>query len=332
MQYFNLKNVVIRKLKDTANISNYDKFLQAILKMTYRPLSSGQSKLTTFSAINGNNADEPQYLHEIKNSLNETIGFALRVNIAKRDLPKKLIDNEVEKRVKKMENAGQKLEKADNIRIKEDVVSELLDKAFPKEKEIDIFIDLKTGLVFTGATSETIAENCFALIRKVLGTFPAAPLIYENPIETILNNIFLNDGVQLSKSKLTIALKFKLTETDTVTSSITNNFASCSLRSLQDLVKERQLVINQLELFDAENKMSFIVVAPKLSSNNSCTIKAIQTDLIEQMNEYTAGQEGASDEQKEKIDESCRQFTSAHLLKTMLKITENTSEMFGEVL
>ena len=329
MQYFNFKNMIAYQISDIekTNLQDVDSLLQGVLKATYRPLSKGQASLTTFSAINGNNANEPEYLHEIKDPRNETIGVALRVNIAKRDLPNKFVKNEIERRIKKLESAGQKLEKADKKRIKEDVVNELIDKAFPKEKEVDIFIDLRNGLVFVGASSASVAENCFAFIRKVLNTFPAIPIRYEKEIGRELDNIFLQNGTRLKTATLDIAMKFKLTELDTLTYSVTNNLTECPLQSLQHLVQSRELTVSQLELADKNNELFFIIVGPKVGGANMPTFKGIETNLPDLLNERAAG--ATDDVDEELLHKEFRAFSAEQMLKSMNKIVSYTMEMFN---
>lgn len=329
LQYFNFKNMIAYQISDIekTELKDIDSLLQNILKATYRPLSHGQAELTTFSAINGNNSHEPEYLHEIKNAQNETIGVAFRINIAKRDLPNKFVKNEIERRIKKLELAGQVLEKADKKRIKEDVINELIDKAFPKEKEIDIFIDLQKGLVFVGATSNSSAEKCFAFIRKNLNTFPVIPIMYEKDIGSELDRIFIENGKSLKSTELGIAMKFKLTELDTFTYSVTNNLTEYPLQSLQNLVQERELTVSQLELTDKHNNLFFIIVSPKIGGVNTPTFKGVETGLTELLNERIADVPEDTDE--ELIHKELRAFSAEQLLKSMNKIMDYTQEIFN---
>lgn len=330
MQYFNFKNMLAYEIKEIEKTAllDHDQLLQAVLRMPYRPLSHGQDKLTTFSAVNGNNSDQPQYVYPIEESGGKVIGYALCVNMAKRDLPAKFVANEVARRVKKLEEqTGQELEKADLKRIKEETISELIDKAFPKEKEIDLFIDIKNSLVFVGATSETAAEQCFALLRKVLNSFPAVPLVYDNDIESVLNGIFLKGTIEISNTEVHIAPKFKLSEYDSANYNVTNNLTECPLESLQELVREKSLTTVQLELITPE--ANFIVVKPKAGKNNTPTYKGVDTHLQSLLEERMEEDAENQSSDAEGLQDEYRRFSAEHLIKTMKKIVDYSDKLFN---
>lgn len=283
---------------------------------TYRPLSHGQMQLTTFSAINGNYADYPQYVMPIQDRSLNTIGVALCVNISKRNIPPKVVEGELKKRVKKIESTGQKLEKKDIKELKEQVVAELVDQAFANEKEIDYFIDFKNQIVFAGATSEANAEKGFALIRKMLGSFSVIPLMYEIEINRKLNQIFVQGTTTGADSEYVVSNKFKLSEVDQTNCTVTNNQAEYSLPALRTLVDELAMEVTQLEILN--EKLNYSITKSK-SGSNSLLYKNIRPTI-----EYGADLEMSED----RIDEA-RQMIATLTLDDMNKIVEDSKAIFG---
>ena len=283
---------------------------------TYRPLSHGQMQLTTFSAINGNYADYPQYVMPIQDRSLNTIGVALRVNVSKRNIPPRVVEDELKKRVKKIESTGQKLEKRDIKALKEQVVAELVDQAFANEKEIDYFIDFKNQIVFAGATSEANAEKGFALIRKMLGTFSVVPLIYETEINRKLNQVFVQGKTTGTDSEYVVSNKFKLSEVEQANCTVTNNQADESLPALRSLVDESAMEVMQLEIHN--EKLSYSMIKSKLGTN-ALLYKNIRPAI----------ESGADLEISEDRLDEARQMIAILTLNDMNKIVEDSKVIFG---
>src|SRR3546814_1853223 len=61
-------------------------------------------------------------------------------------------------------------------RLKEDLVHELLPRAFVKPSRTDAVLDLEHGLCIVDSSSRKSAEGVVSEIRNALGSFPALPL------------------------------------------------------------------------------------------------------------------------------------------------------------
>ncbi|NIK50309.1 recombination-associated protein RdgC [Xanthomonas arboricola] len=61
-------------------------------------------------------------------------------------------------------------------RLKDDLIHELLPRAFVKSSRTDVILDLAHGLVIVDTSSRKVGESVVSEIRGMLGSFPALPL------------------------------------------------------------------------------------------------------------------------------------------------------------
>ncbi|MGY0341597.1 recombination-associated protein RdgC [Xylella fastidiosa] len=73
-------------------------------------------------------------------------------------------------------------------RIKDDLIHELLPRAFVKNSRIDAMLDLRYGYVAVDTASRKAAETVISEIRDLLGSFPALPLNAEISIRSMLTS------------------------------------------------------------------------------------------------------------------------------------------------
>ena len=98
-----------------------------------------------------------------------------------------------EKISEKEEQQGRKLSKKERTEVKDELIFDLLPKAFTFSRKIYAYIDPKGGWVCVDAASAKSAEDLLSLLRKSLGSLPAVPLnTLEKPSKTmtqwLLNN------------------------------------------------------------------------------------------------------------------------------------------------
>lgn len=94
-----------------------------------------------------------------------------------RMLPAHVVNGAVKRRVAELEKVrGTKIGRAEKQGIKEDVVGELLPKAFIKEQRIDAWIDHGASRIVVNATSRKPAEELLDLLRESLGSLKITPL------------------------------------------------------------------------------------------------------------------------------------------------------------
>ena len=92
-------------------------------------------------------------------------------------LPATVVNELLAKRIATFEQAeGRKPGGKARKRMRDDLVHELLPRAFVKPVRLDVLIDQRNGVVVVDTSSRKAAEDAVSQIRTVLGSFPALPL------------------------------------------------------------------------------------------------------------------------------------------------------------
>jgi recombination associated protein RdgC len=115
--------------------------------------------------------DEPALSHRVGDALWITMGSEDRL------LPGSVVQDEVGKRIAALEaKGGRKLGGKARRALKEDVVHELLPRAFVRPGRVNAMLDLAQGFIAVDSSSRKSAENVVSALRQALGSFPALPL------------------------------------------------------------------------------------------------------------------------------------------------------------
>ena len=115
--------------------------------------------------------DQPALTHRVGPALWLTLGGEDRL------LPSSVINDEVQRKLAQVEQReGRKLGGRARKRLKEDVVHELLPRAFVRPSRLNASIDLAQGVVAVDTSSRKAAEGFVTELRHALGSFPALPL------------------------------------------------------------------------------------------------------------------------------------------------------------
>ena len=115
--------------------------------------------------------DQPSLSHRVGSALWLTLGGEDRL------LPSSVINDEVQRKLAQVEQReGRKLGGRARKRLKEDVVHELLPRAFVRPSRLNASIDLAMGVVAVDTSSRKAAEGLITELRHALGSFPALPL------------------------------------------------------------------------------------------------------------------------------------------------------------
>lgn len=81
---------------------------------------------------------------------------------------------------------GRKLAKKEKDAIKDEVIQEMLPRAFTKQSVTRALIMPESQLILVDSSSYAKAEELLALLRKALGSLPVIPLNYKTPVESTL--------------------------------------------------------------------------------------------------------------------------------------------------
>jgi recombination associated protein RdgC len=137
-------------------------------------------------------------------ALSHRIGDAIWLTVGGEDklLPAAVVNDLLAKKLAEMEEKeGRKPGGRARKRLKDDLVHELLPRAFVRPTRTDALLDLENGLCIVDTSSRKSAESVVSEIRRALGSFPALPLNAEVAPRSVLTGWIagetLPDGLSL---------------------------------------------------------------------------------------------------------------------------------------
>jgi recombination associated protein RdgC len=122
-------------------------------------------------------------------ALSHRIGDAIWISVGSEDklLPGAVVNDLLSRKLEEIERKeGRKPGGRARKRLKEDLVHELLPRAFVRPGRTDALLDLTHGLCVVDSSSRKAAENVVSEIRHALGSFPALPVNAEVAPRSIL--------------------------------------------------------------------------------------------------------------------------------------------------
>ena len=122
-------------------------------------------------------------------ALSHRVGNAIWLTVGGEDrlLPGSVVNTELQKKLQELEaKEGRKPGGRTRKRIKEDLMHELLPKAFVKATRTDAMLDLDLGMMVVNTSSRKTAETVASEIRRAMGSFPAIPLNAEVAPRSVL--------------------------------------------------------------------------------------------------------------------------------------------------
>lgn len=118
-------------------------------------------------------------------------GDALWVTVGGEDrlLPGAVVNEMLQRKLEEIEaKEGRRPGGRTRKRLKDELVTELLPRAFIKPSRTDALIDRGLGVVAVDSSSRKTAENIVSEIRRALGSFPALPLNAEVAPRSVLTS------------------------------------------------------------------------------------------------------------------------------------------------
>lgn len=113
--------------------------------------------------------------------------YWLAVGGEDRLLPGSVVNAELQKRLDDIEQKeGRRPGGRTRKRLKDELVTELLPRAFIRPTRVDAILDTKTGLLAVDTSSRKAAEGVVSEIRRALGSFPALPINAEAAPRSVL--------------------------------------------------------------------------------------------------------------------------------------------------
>ncbi len=129
-------------------------------------------------------------------ALSHRLGDAIWLTVGGEDklLPGAVVNDMLQKKLAKIEQAeGRKPGGRTRKRLKDELVTELLPRAFVRPVRTDALIDTKLGVIAIDTSSRKSAESVVSEVRKALGSFPALPVNAEVAPRSILTGWIAGD-------------------------------------------------------------------------------------------------------------------------------------------
>ncbi len=179
------KNLSVFRLTEAFTLAP-DELEQKLEALSFR--SCGPHEEFTFGWTSPLGKTAQQLVHT-------TSGFImLCVKKEERVLPVAVVNELVQEKISdKEEKQARKLSKKERTEIKDELIFDLLPKAFTFSRKIYAYIDPKGGWLIVDAASAKNAEDLLSLLRKSLGSLPAVPLNTIDKPSTILTQWLLNN-------------------------------------------------------------------------------------------------------------------------------------------
>ncbi len=171
------RNLTLFRFPTSIDFSEIDKLLPEALLRPVGPL-----EMTSRGFISPFGRDEQEALsHRIGDFLWLTVGGEDKI------LPGSVVNDLLARKVAEIEEKeGRRPGGRARKRLKDDLIHELLPRAFVKTSRTDAMLDLQHGYVAVDTSSRKTGENVMSEIRGLLGSFPALPLNAEVAPRSVL--------------------------------------------------------------------------------------------------------------------------------------------------
>jgi recombination associated protein RdgC len=149
----------------------------------HRLRACGPIELATQGFVSPYGRNEEALLHEVGK-------FSL-LTAAREDklLPNAVVADELNVRLKKIaEKEGRPVGSKERKRLKDEVLTDLLPRAFTRVSKRNAYLDTENGWLVVDTASRKAAEACTSLIREALGTFPASPLVADESPRVLMTD------------------------------------------------------------------------------------------------------------------------------------------------
>lgn len=101
----------------------------------------------------------------------------LVAHLEKKHIPNAVLKKETDTRITELQEKEKRyLKKVEKQAVKDQVMSELLQRAFSKHSFVSIWIDTANDLIYTDVSSFKRSEDTLVLLRKTIGSLPVVPL------------------------------------------------------------------------------------------------------------------------------------------------------------
>lgn len=195
-----------------------EELIDALTENTFMPLGSTEMNRMGWSNSLGKGS-------AITTESNGNILFCARKE--EKILPAPVIKDLVDERIDTLEaDQARPVTKKEREQIKEDVIFELLPRAFSRTTDIHAYINTKENIIVVNTASRGKAEDVLALLRKTLGTLPVTSISPEVAPDELMSNWVIDadceDGVMGELFNLGMEAHFNSLGDDSATANVKN--------------------------------------------------------------------------------------------------------------
>ena len=177
------RNLTLFRFAPTLDLSHLD---DGLAETALKPV--GPLELSSRGFIPPFGRDSEAYSHRIGDALWLTVGGEDRL------LPGAVVNDLLGKKIAEFEEQqGRKPGGRLRKQMKDDLVQELLPRAFVRPTRTDALLDLESGVCAVDTSSRKTAEGVVSEIRRALGSFPALPLNAEIAPRAVLTGWIAGD-------------------------------------------------------------------------------------------------------------------------------------------
>lgn len=181
------KNLAVYRFSPGADQPSSAMFSLALGSHQFNPV--GQHELRSMGFVPPIAAVPDRLISVVGNGL---VVFAC--DIEERLLPAATVATETQRRVTEIEEREtRKLPKKELASLRDQVIAELLPKAFTKKKRVHGYWDMRDGWLVIDSASANMAEDILSLIRRGLGSLPVTPFYPNVRAQSVLTQ-WLRDG------------------------------------------------------------------------------------------------------------------------------------------
>ena len=181
------KNLAIYRLTETFTLSPAE-LEEKLQSLRFKPCGSTEEFSYGWSAPLGRSSE--QLIHQAN-------GFIMLCATKEEKVLPTSVINEMtaDKIAEKEDQEARKLSKKERTELKDQIIFELLPRAFSFSKKTFAYIDPKGGWLVVDAASAKKAEELISFLRKNLGSLPLVPVsTKEKPVSTMTQWLTQNDS------------------------------------------------------------------------------------------------------------------------------------------
>lgn len=167
-----IKSAVVFRYPSGHDLSDLEK---ALAELPLKPVGPQEMASHGFLPVLDNDAG--QMLREVSGIV------SFRAAKQERVLPSAVVNTRLDERIKKIRAAeGRDVRGKAKKALKEEIVLEMLPKAFIRQSSLLGYFDTARNLLVIGTSSVAAAEAIVSMVRQALGSFPALPVAYNEPL------------------------------------------------------------------------------------------------------------------------------------------------------